>query len=348
MAVQATTQQQSIWAQLRRLAQTPDGRGAGMGADSLSLTPRDPAALFNLPAKGMLALGDSGPDVAAAQQVLRQLGYYKEPTNTGVFGLMTALAVKAFQADFALPILGEVGFNTRKTLAEALAGGKGGTRTSSYKVPTGSTWMAPSTSGWNPPAEAPPPPTPPIDSAQSVAPGPNSYFISQIYDPRFNPYAPRSTANCGPVSLAMALVAFGKAPGYSNQEDLIDQVRVAMTGRNDMNELTNENQIKSAASRYGLRSTNVSTVDDVAGALAAGKLVVLAGNPAAYNYGFTGDQYFPFSGGHFVLVTAIDGNRVVVNDPLSHVGAIVIGRKHLQDFMAYKGWNSGVAVSPIA
>lgn len=62
---------------------------------------------------------------------------------------------------------------------------------------------------------------------------PNRFFLSQSFDPRFNPQAPRSTANCGPTSLAMALVAFHKVPYQSGQQELILQVRRLMTGRQE-------------------------------------------------------------------------------------------------------------------
>jgi peptidoglycan hydrolase-like protein with peptidoglycan-binding domain len=357
MAVQQVTGQQSqaLWSELRRLVAQIEPPSPGMSGDQLILSSGNPDALFNLPPKGIWATGDSGPDVAKVQQVLRQLGYYREATNTGVYGLMTVVAVKAFQQAYGLPVLGEVGANTRKAMADALAG-----RISPNSTPPDSSgsggWSPPTSSGgWTPPTAGsptpPPPSSPPVSSASSPSwnglPNPNSYFISQLYDSRFNPYAPRSTANCGPTSLAMVLKAFGKAPAHSNVQDLIEKVRIQMTGRYDANELTNENQVMRAASYYGLASRSVNSVDEVERQLKQGKLVILAGNPGAYNYSFSNDQYFPFSGGHFIVVSAIDGNRVVINDPLSHVGAIVIGRNHLAEYMSYRNWYSGVALSPM-
>lgn len=361
MAVQQVSGQQSqqLWAELRRLVSQIGGSGSGapLGGDSLTLSTSDPAALFNLPPKGTLAAGDTGPDVQRLQQALRYLGYYTESTNTGVFGLMTVVAVKNFQADYGLPTLGEVGVNTRKMIADALGGRVRPKSTGGYVPPTSdsSGWTPPTSSGWTSPTTGnsvpAQPSAPPVSSTQAPSwnglPHPNSYFIAQMYDARFNPYAPYSTANCGPTSLAMVLKAFGKAPPYTNLENLIDQVRYQMTGRNDNGELTNENQVMRAASYYGLSSQLVSSVDEIERQLKQGKLVILAGNPAAYNYPFSSDQYFPFSGGHFVVVADIQGDRVVVNDPLSRMGAIVISRKHLEEYMAYKNWYSGVALAPI-
>lgn len=363
MAVQQVSGQQSqaLWAELRRLVSQIGGSGTGatLGSDSLTLSSSDPATLFNLPAKGTLAAGDNGPDVQRLQQALRLLGYYSESSNTGVYGLMTVVAVKNFQADYGLPTLGEVGVNTRKMIADALGGRVRPQRTGGYTPPasTSGGWTPPtSTGGWTSPTSgnsvpAPPTSTPPVSSAQAPSwnglPHPNSYFIAQMYDARFNPYSPYSTANCGPTSLAMVLKAFGKAPSHTNLDNLIDQVRYQMTGRNDDNELTNENQVMRAASYYGLSSQLVNNVGDIERQLKQGKLVILAGNPAAYNYPFSSDQYFGFSGGHFVVISDIQGDRVVVNDPLSRMGAIVISRKHLEEYMSYKNWYSGVALSPL-
>ena len=362
MAVQQVSGQQSqqLWAELRRLVSQIGGSGNGpsLGNDSLTLSSSDPNALFNLPAKGTLGPSDSGTDVQRLQQALRYRGYYTEPTNPGGYGLLTGVAVKNFPAYYGLPTLGEAGVNTRKALADALGGRIRPTRTGGYTPPTSNSsgWTPPTSTGWTspssgnstPPVSAPPPP---VSSAQAPSwnglPNPNSYFTSQMYDSRFNPYAPYSTANCGPTSLAMVLRAFGKTPSYTNLENLIDQVRYQMTGRNDNNELTNENQVMRAASYYGLSSQLVNNVSDVERQLKQGKLVVLAGNPASYNYPFSSNQYFGFSGGHFIVVSDIQGDRVVVNDPLSRVGAIVISRKHLEEYMSYKNWNSGVALGPL-
>ncbi len=354
MAVQQVSGQQSqqLWSELRRLVSQIDAPAPSLGADRLILTSGDPAQLFNIPAKGTLAPGDSGADVARLQQALRQLGYYKEASNTGVYGLMTVVAVKAFQQDYSLPVLGEVGANTRKTLADALVGrirpSQNAAASGGWQPPTSSGgWTAPSAGSPTAPAPAAPPVAATAAPSWNGLPNPNSYFISQVYDPRFNPYAPRSTANCGPTSLAMVLRAFGRGPAAANVEDLVEKVRIQMTGRNDSNELTNENQLARAASVYGLASQSVGSVDEIERQLEQGKLVILAGNPGAYNYPFSSEQYFPFSGGHFIVVSAIEGNRVVINDPLSHVGAIVIGRDHLQEYMSYRNWYSGLALSPL-
>ncbi len=172
---------------------------------------------------------------------------------------------------------------------------------------------------------------------------PQSYFICQLHDSRFNPDAPATTADCGPTSLAMVLKAFGKAPSEPDAEALIDQVRYTMTGADDHNGLTTPDEILSAGQQYGLSGAKVSSVDQVEAAVSAGQLVVLSGNPAAYNTGFSSQQYYPFSGGHFIVVTGVSGDRVTIDDPLSHIGAISISTAQLQQYMAYQGWNEGIA-----
>ncbi|MBM3268497.1 MAG: peptidoglycan-binding protein [Candidatus Sericytochromatia bacterium] len=371
MAVQQVTyQQQTLWAELRRLlalTSPPAGpAGGSLGRDTLAL-----GGPFALPAKGTLAVGDAGSDVTGLQQALRQLGYYREASNTGAYGWVTAQAVRAFQRDLGWPQTGEVDAALRQAITQALAG-KGGTvapppstgwqppavpPTSGWTPPRSDTWVPPTVGSPAAPPQAPPqqapPPARPAEAPPASTgfnwygnPDPRQYFISQIYDPRFNPYAPRSTANCGPTSLAMVLRAFGKEPPAGNEQDLILQVRKAMTGRTDQNEYTNEYQLMSAASQYGLDSKQVSDIPGMERELRAGKLVILAGNPDAFNSSLPADQYFGFSGGHFIVVNAIEGDRVVISDPLSKVGPLVITRQQLQQYMAYKNWNSGVAFSP--
>ena len=179
--------------------------------------------------------------------------------------------------------------------------------------------------------------------ATAGLPDPQSYFICQLHDSRFNPDAPNTTADCGPTSLAMVLKAFGKAPAEPDAEALVDQVRYTMTGAVNHNALTTPDEILSAGQQYGLSGTKVSSVDQVESAVSRGQLVVLAGNPVAYNTGFSSQQYYPFSGGHFIVVTGVSGDRVTIDDPLSHVGAISISTAQLQQYMAYQGWNEGIA-----
>lgn len=103
-------------------------------------------------------------------------------------------------------------------------------------------------------------------------------------------------------------------------------------------------QVEDAAKALGLKTNRVESIREVEAALAEGFLVVLAGNPAAYNTGIPRDQYDGFSGGHFILVTGKDKGRFLVNDPLSHVGTLSVDATQLEQYMAFRNWNIGIAV----
>ena len=60
----------------------------------------------------ILKLNNEGKRVIELQQILRELGYFKHPTNTGHFGLITKQSVIAFQKDNGLKDDGIVGPKT--------------------------------------------------------------------------------------------------------------------------------------------------------------------------------------------------------------------------------------------
>jgi ABC-type bacteriocin/lantibiotic exporter with double-glycine peptidase domain len=175
---------------------------------------------------------------------------------------------------------------------------------------------------------------------------PERFFLTQVRHPRYNPDAPSATANCGPASLAMALLALHRVPAGVNRQALVMQVRQVMTGRQDAHELTSEEDIRRGAEATGLKARYVESLQAVDSALQSGELVVLAGNPAAYNQGMSRDQIVPFDGGHFVLVAGMQGGRFVICDPYSMVGPLTVSREQLADFMAHRQWNIGVALKP--
>lgn len=65
-----------------------------------------------------LAFGAKGADVSALQQFLKNLAYFKYPTITGYYGLVTWKAVAAFQVDNGLESVGSVGPKTRTLIAK--------------------------------------------------------------------------------------------------------------------------------------------------------------------------------------------------------------------------------------
>lgn len=178
------------------------------------------------------------------------------------------------------------------------------------------------------------------------APDGSAYFISQMRDPAWNPEGPEWSANCGPACLAMAFKAYGLADPEADPQDLIRRVRRAMTGATRDQDLTSLEGIRRTAAQYGLEAGVVFGTEAVASALAAGRLVVAAGNPRAYNGRLDDRQYQAFSGAHFVLVTGMDARGYWINDPLSRIGALRIAPSELRDFMRYRGWDAGVSLGP--
>lgn len=201
------------------------------------------------------------------------------------------------------------------------------------QLPAGAASPAP----WAPPAPATP-----------SALNPNSFFMTQFVS-KWNPDGPSSSLNCGPTSLAMALKAFGKAPPGGNPQDpeqFIEKTRLAMTG-STADTLTTCAQVLHGAQASGLSASYVHGTSGVDGALASGKMVVACGDPIAYEGDLNGSTYgndARFNGGHFILVVASQGDRYVVDDPLSRVGSFTISRSQLASYLAYQGWNTGVAV----
>lgn len=178
-----------------------------------------------------------------------------------------------------------------------------------------------------------------------AAPSGNEYFISQMRDPAWNPQGPDWSANCGPACLAMAFKAFGFADPKDSPQVLIRKVRLAMTGAANDHSATSLEGIRRTAEQYGLDTALVYGPEAVAAAVEAGRLVVLAGNPRAYNTRFSDKEYQPFTGAHFVLVTDVGPDGFWINDPLSRVGALAITPAELAGFMGYKRWDTGLALS---
>lgn len=190
-------------------------------------------------------------------------------------------------------------------------------------------------------------PSPP-GAKPAVANDPNRFFMSQVRDSRYNPDAPAGNTNCGPTSLAMALKALGlQPPGLSNPsspEAWIETTRMAMEGDTDSFKLTSDDDVLRGALKSGAQAEKVSGLQGVEQAVSEGKLVAVAGNPVAYENRLSSDQYAHFNGGHFILVSAINGDQVTVEDPMSHMGSFTISRDELQRYMGFQGWNVGVAI----
>lgn len=154
----------------------------------------------------------------------------------------------------------------------------------------------------------------PIEDALRRA---DAYFITQYRHRRYNPNQPNgNNANCGPTSLAMALRGFGlAADGAEQSRELIKKVRLAMTGVLDEGAWTYPFQVRDGARKLGLRSRTVFTLAEIKKAMAVpGRMVVLNLNPAP---AYVDRLALPYNGGHFALLTRIEGNRAFISDPLA-------------------------------
>lgn len=154
-----------------------------------------------------------------------------------------------------------------------------------------------------------------------------SYFITQYTHPRWNPEPiPLNNANCGPTSLAMVLKAFGKVD-VASADQLIRQIRLEMTGRDDVMSWTYPSQFPRAAARFGLQAQIVrGGADAILGALSQpGRLAIVNVNPTP---AYSSQLAHPVNGGHFAVVTQTSGDQVSLNDPLAD-GPITITRQQL-------------------
>ena len=174
------------------------------------------------------------------------------------------------------------------------------------------------------------------------------FFLAQDPGP-YNREASLNNTNCGPASLAMALLALGLQPPSlttgATVENWIDATRLAMRGDTNDYELTSDDDVMQGARQSGAQAWKVRDLGSLDRALDAGALVVLAGNPAAYARRFDDRTLRSFDGGHMILVAGRAGDRYVINDPYSRVGSLVVSADELVRFMAHQGWNVGVAVS---
>jgi len=94
------------------LAPTPTANNVVNNTPSLPST-ASPVAVF----VHTLRVGSKGAEVKQLQQTLRELGFFKHPTNTGLFGAVTKAAVVAFQkAQGFKTAPGIVGVATRAAL----------------------------------------------------------------------------------------------------------------------------------------------------------------------------------------------------------------------------------------
>lgn len=187
--------------------------------------------------------------------------------------------------------------------------------------------------------------------AGSPAKSADTFFITQIFDPKWNFDGPRSSKNCGPASLAMVFRYFDKYPPGAHPDDpeqLIESARLVMTGNDDIQGLTNFSNVIRGASAVGLNTAIVRNQRGMDEALKNGAVVVASGCPNMP--GSYGPRLNYKSGyyGHFILICSFDGINYTINDPLSVGGPITVNPGELAAFLSY--WphislKGGIAIS---
>jgi tetratricopeptide (TPR) repeat protein len=181
----------------------------------------------------------------------------------------------------------------------------------------------------------------PFSAAVEQATGsknPQAYFLTQAFDPHWNPTGPKRSKNCGPASLAMAYLYFGRRPpdgDPNNAEQFIEATRIAMTGADDNGGLTNFHDVVRGAEAGGLRTKIVRDKESIDGALAQGAIIIASGcpnMPGSYGqrFGYNGGTY-----GHFILVTNKDADGYIISDPLNKGGPTHVSSEELDAFLSY-------------
>jgi hypothetical protein len=205
-------------------------------------------------------------------------------------------------------------------------------------------------------ANAPLPEAAPV-GPRNVPQDSNAYHITQ-FTSAFNPHGPDSSNNCGPASLAMAMLAFGVIPeniNPNNRQEIVKAARFAMTENTDPEDLTNDSEVRNGADKVGLHAENVDGIEGITRAIDQGKLVVAGGNPIHYeralklngtHYG-NGGQY---DGGHFILIVGRHGDDFIINDPMSRIGKLTVSKDLLTSYIkdSKGGDNNGTALWPKA
>lgn len=176
------------------------------------------------------------------------------------------------------------------------------------------------------------------DSHTTASSSPQFYFMTQVFDPVWNPDGPPRSKNCGPASLAMAYRFFNKTPPGGNPSDpeqVIESARVAMTGINNNEGLTNFADVVRGAKVGGLRTLIVRNMTAINTALDRGAVVIASGcpnMPGSYGQRF---GYGPGIYGHFILITAHQGDEYLVCDPLNRRGPSVVSQQEMRSFLRF-------------
>lgn len=174
-------------------------------------------------------------------------------------------------------------------------------------------------------------PNTPVQSKEQA----KQFFISQ-YHSRFNPQATELNGNCGPAALAMVAKYFEIVPPGLSSELVVEDARVAMTGRDNLFEFTDIINVVRGARKIGLKAQHVFNIDAMVEALKQGAILIVSGSPSvpgSYAARLKGFQHC--RGGHFIVVAGRDGDKYIMSDPENPNGPNKVSRHELQRFMAF-------------
>lgn len=174
-----------------------------------------------------------------------------------------------------------------------------------------------------------------IDSAKDSLGSAMSSFVSQLKgSANSNEDASNQNSNCGPTSLLMVARALGAAGGdASTADDQIEQIRQSMgggTNEEGKEGFTSTSQLAQGAQSMGLNANEYKgngSVGEIENQVSGGNKVIVNVNPAGYGG--------PNSS-HFAVVSAIEGDKVILQDPLNQK-PIVISKDQLAQAMSDKG-----------
>ncbi|MDB5102107.1 MAG: hypothetical protein JWM80_6528, partial [Cyanobacteria bacterium RYN_339] len=189
-----------------------------------------------------------------------------------------------------------------------------------------------------------PPAQPAGPTSQQLFASRQSWYISQYYSSKFNSREDVpgiDNANCGPTSLTMVATAFGKINPSAGQADAaIEKSRKLMGDGNDQRHGTSCEGIARGARAYGLDAKVMSNIhlDDIKRELAKGRLPIINGNYIRAN--------LTQGGGHFYVVTKIEGNKAYLNDPAIPSGPRVVSTSVLMSSIWNHFGHTMISVGP--
>jgi hypothetical protein len=197
--------------------------------------------------------------------------------------------------------------------------------------------------GGNKPAPEPTPAPQPSGNPGNLFARREAWYISQ-YGSRFNTNEDvpgYDNGNCGPTSLTMVAKAFGKInPNAAQADAAIEESRRRMGDGMNERSGTSIAGIARGAKSYGL-SANVSfnaNTRTIAAELAKGRLVIVHGTVIKDD----GRTY----GGHYYVVTKIEGGKAYLNDPAYPSGPRVIPASILDKSINTRGTHGMIIIGP--